>query len=179
MGGWNSKRLTRANFIKYFEDFNSCKLICDEHKKIINTKTKKELCASLFAADNHQEGRTDSDHNLAVLSKEEGFSNYYNASYIDGFNRPNEYIVGKSPTSSTSSNFWQMIWDHQTEIIVLLNDPEDDGDYFYWSQEIQTSIQFGKLTIHTLKVLPHFSFQITLLLVIHEDGSALFVNHFM
>lgn len=182
MGSRHSKALTRESFVKLCESADSCTFICKEHKKIMNTKIEGTFSASMLAAGNREENQSQErklcfDHSRIVLSKEE--ESYINASYIDGFNRPRAYIAGESPNSETSSNFWQMIWDHQSEMIIMLNEPEENGGYFYWSQEKGSSLQFGKLTVQTLIVTTHPSFQITVLVVMHENGDLLYVNHFM
>lgn len=180
MGGRHSKALTRESFVKLFEKADSCTFICKEHEKIMNAKIEGTFSASMLATGNREENQERKlcfDHSRVVLSKEK--ESYINASYIDGFNRPRAYIAGESPNSKTSSNFWRMIWDHQSEMIIMLNEPEENGGYFYWSQEEGLSLQFGKLTVRTIKIITHPSFQITVLVVMHESGDLLFVNHFM
>ncbi|AAZ30024.1 PTP3 [Bracoviriform indiense] len=187
MGSWNSKTLTRNGLIRVVEKRNAVKFICNEHKEIMDIKVEGTFCTRPFA-ENLENSQLDKEemwfeHSRVFLSEETSSSNYINASYIDGFRRPKAYIVTRTPDSEkTTCNFWKMIWEHQTEMIVMLNKSEENGDGIsYWNPEEGSSLQCGKLRIKTSKIHQnhHPSFQITSLLVTHEDGVKLFVNHFL
>nr|ACE75284.1 protein tyrosine phosphatase [Glyptapanteles flavicoxis] len=187
MGSCNSKTLTRSGLIKLVDKRNAVKFICDEHREIMDIKVEGTFCARSFA-ENLENSQLEKEetwfkHNRVILSEETSSSNYINASYIDGFKRPRAYIVTRTPDSQkTICNFWKMILEHQTEIIVMLNKSEENGDGIsYWNPEEGSSLQYGKLTIKTFKIHENYhpSFQITSLLVTHEDGKMLYVSHFL
>jgi receptor-type tyrosine-protein phosphatase gamma len=48
-------------------------------------------------------------------------SDYINASWLPGFNRPGEFILAQHPMQQTVVDFWQMIWDHGARTIVVLS----------------------------------------------------------
>nr|ACE75167.1 protein tyrosine phosphatase [Glyptapanteles flavicoxis] len=168
MGSHNTKALDREEPTKIPYDKNVVKFIYQEHEEIINRKVVEgELCF---------------DHNRVVLSEETGSSNYINASYIDGFEHSKAYITTETPDSEKKiCDFWKMIWEHQTEIIVMLNEPDGyEKGVFYWSLEERSTLYCGKLNIETLnsqRLYP--GLEITKLIVTHEDGGSLIVNHFL
>ncbi|XP_063242376.1 tyrosine-protein phosphatase non-receptor type 9-like [Bacillus rossius redtenbacheri] len=187
MGGWNSKTLTCNGLIKLVEKRNAVEIIYDEHKEIMNMEVEGTLSA-LTSAEHLENSQPEKEemwfeHSRVILSEETSSSNYINASYIDGFKRPKAYIVTRTPDSeATTRNFWKMIWEHQTEIIVMLNKSDENGNGIsYWNPEEGSSVDSGKLKIQTIKVheTHHPKFQITSLLVTHEDGDELYVNHFL
>jgi protein tyrosine phosphatase len=47
-------------------------------------------------------------------------NDYINASYIDGYNVQKSYICAQGPLQRTVDDFWQVVWDHQVNIIVML-----------------------------------------------------------
>lgn len=44
---------------------------------------------------------------------------------LAGFKKLREFIITQHPLESTVLDFWQMIWDHNAQTIVLLTDPEN------------------------------------------------------
>lgn len=105
-----------------------------------------------------------------------------NASYIRGAEQPDVYIATETPESQVGAQaLWETIWKHQTHIVVMLNEPErGERAYLYWSPEVGTSLQFGKLTVSTVKISTiQPTLQITELEVTNEVGHSLTVYHFL
>lgn len=48
-------------------------------------------------------------------------SDYINATWLNGFRRLRDYIVTQHPLTSTIKDFWQMVWDHNCQTVVLLS----------------------------------------------------------
>ncbi|XP_055046652.1 receptor-type tyrosine-protein phosphatase O isoform X2 [Misgurnus anguillicaudatus] len=56
---------------------------------------------------------------LISLHNDEG-SDYINANYIPGYNSPHEYIATQGPLPDTRNDFWKMVLQQKSHIIVML-----------------------------------------------------------
>nr|XP_018671516.1 receptor-type tyrosine-protein phosphatase kappa isoform X2 [Ciona intestinalis] len=83
------------------------------------------------------------DHSRVVLEplpghEEEYGSDYINASYVNGYKKPGMYIATQAPTSDTSADFWLMVWQERSNIIVMVTNLVELGKrkcHQYWPDE--------------------------------------------
>ncbi|CAH1716486.1 unnamed protein product [Chironomus riparius] len=54
-------------------------------------------------------------------------SDYINASFIDGYRYRMAYIATQAPLPNTSEDFWRMLWEHNSTIIVMLTKLKEMG----------------------------------------------------
>uniref|UniRef100_A0A3Q2E5B6 protein-tyrosine-phosphatase n=1 Tax=Cyprinodon variegatus TaxID=28743 RepID=A0A3Q2E5B6_CYPVA len=67
------------------------------------------------------------DYNRVQLATGNGEAgcDYINASFIDGFKEPKKYIAAQGPKDETVSDFWRMVWEQQSSIIVMVTRCEE------------------------------------------------------
>ncbi len=54
-------------------------------------------------------------------------SDYINASFIDGYRYRGAYIATQGPLAETVEDFWRMLWEHNSTIIVMLTKQREMG----------------------------------------------------
>ncbi|XP_058256323.1 receptor-type tyrosine-protein phosphatase C isoform X11 [Hemibagrus wyckioides] len=83
------------------------------------------------------------DYNRVSLSHG-GTEDYINASFIEGYKESNKYIAAQGPKEETVGDFWTMIWEQKTSIIVMVTRCEEGNKNKcaqYWpSLERETEI---------------------------------------
>lgn len=68
------------------------------------------------------------DHSRVVLTKESLHdSDYINANFIDGYEKPNRYIAMQGPIDTTIIDFWRCVWQLKCHQIVMLTNLEENG----------------------------------------------------
>ncbi|KAM8851142.1 LOW QUALITY PROTEIN: receptor-type tyrosine-protein phosphatase S-like [Spinachia spinachia] len=72
-------------------------------------------------------------------------SDYINASYIDGYRQQRGYIATQGPLAETTEDFWRMLWEHNSTIVVMLTKLREIGRekcHQYWPAERSARYQY-------------------------------------
>ncbi|XP_021710392.1 tyrosine-protein phosphatase 99A isoform X2 [Aedes aegypti] len=62
-------------------------------------------------------------------------SDYINASWLHGFRRLRDFVVTQHPLIETFKDFWQMVWDHNAQTVVLLSSADNMSFLQFWPNE--------------------------------------------
>ncbi|XP_078484648.1 receptor-type tyrosine-protein phosphatase F [Ciona intestinalis] len=72
-------------------------------------------------------------------------SDYINASFIDGYRQKRAYIATQGPLPETTDDFWRMLWEHNSTIVVMLTKLREQGRdkcHQYWPAERSARYQY-------------------------------------
>ncbi|KAM9804339.1 receptor-type tyrosine-protein phosphatase epsilon-like [Neosynchiropus ocellatus] len=126
----------------------------EEFRKLTNVRIMKENMRTGNLPANMKKNRVlqiiPYDFNRVILSVRRGqeFTDYINASFIDGYRQKDYFIATQGPLSHTVEDFWRMVWEWRCHSIVMLTElkeREQEKCFQYWPSE--GSITFGDYTV--------------------------------
>ncbi|XP_056891571.1 protein tyrosine phosphatase receptor type Db isoform X23 [Takifugu flavidus] len=72
-------------------------------------------------------------------------SDYINGSFIDGYRQQKAYIATQGPLAETTEDYWRMLWEHNSTIVVMLTKLREMGRekcHQYWPAERSARYQY-------------------------------------
>ena len=124
----------------YSEEYESCEdgaIYSREAAKLIENKYKNRFANILPY-----------DYTRIRLSLEDGvlYSDYVNASYVNGYHEKHSYIAAQGPLPSSVSEFWRLIWETNTLLLIMLTNCEEKGRakcHQYWPLKPDEPMHIG------------------------------------
>ncbi|XP_041417502.1 receptor-type tyrosine-protein phosphatase C isoform X3 [Xenopus laevis] len=103
------------------------------------------------------------DDNRVVLSEIQGElgSDYINASHVNGFKEPRKYIAAQGPKDETIYDFWRMVWEQKSTIIVMVTRCEEgkrNKCAQYWPSLEDESATYNEIVVKITeeKIFPDY-----------------------
>nr|CAB3265295.1 receptor-type tyrosine-protein phosphatase epsilon [Phallusia mammillata] len=138
------------------------KTIKDE--SINNASVYENTTASTNAKKNRYKNITPYDNNRVILRGAQGNQNHYiNASYVEGYNRPNKWIATQGPLDSTVGDFWTMVLEQNVRVIVMLANLWEKGKSKcarYWPEDVHETKSYEGVNITVIDVIKKGSYVI-------------------
>ncbi|XP_071950074.1 receptor-type tyrosine-protein phosphatase kappa-like [Antedon mediterranea] len=105
------RQLSESGFEKEYEDLGNKPLFSSTVAKS-SINTKKNRYANVIPYDNTR----------VVLDQIEDVpgSDYINASYLDGYTIPHEFIACQGPNMASINDMWRMVWKEKSRVIVVV-----------------------------------------------------------
>merc|ERR1712178_269283 len=72
---------------------------------------------------------------VKLASRGEPGGDYINANYVDGWRRPRAFIATQGPVPQTIPDFWRMVWEEKSGVIVMVTREMEGGRlkcHQYW-----------------------------------------------
>ncbi|XP_048053487.1 protein tyrosine phosphatase receptor type Db isoform X13 [Megalobrama amblycephala] len=72
-------------------------------------------------------------------------SDYVNGSFIDGYRQQRAYIATQGPLAETVEDYWRMLWEHNSTIVVMLTKLREMGRekcHQYWPSDRSARYQY-------------------------------------
>ncbi|XP_066954570.1 receptor-type tyrosine-protein phosphatase kappa isoform X2 [Macrobrachium rosenbergii] len=113
------------------------------------------------------------DYNRVVLEPTPGVpdSDYINASYVDSLLTPKAYVATQGPLENTIGDFWRLVWQEKTRLIVMLTKTFDFIKVMcvqYWPANVGCCDRYEGIQVHLVKEEQLANFQIRTLRLSQE-----------
>ncbi|XP_047506434.1 tyrosine-protein phosphatase non-receptor type 9 isoform X1 [Pieris napi] len=95
------------------------------------------------------------DHSRVVLSQtdpDDATTDYINANYVDGYKQKNAFICTQGPLPKTYGDFWRMVWEQGSLVIVMTTRAVERGRVKcgqYWPATLGTRAVHGGFAVTT------------------------------
>ncbi|TKR88514.1 hypothetical protein L596_012742 [Steinernema carpocapsae] len=128
-----ARRLSAMNVYRVFFDYTT-----------VIAKDQKDAAITFEKYPNENRYRDIRCLDNTRVNIQDGAHAYIHANYVDGFRESKKFILAQAPLEQTVEQFWSMIWQEKTVMIVCLTPL--DGVHCYRYMPTQSG---GKLTIGT------------------------------
>nr|XP_022914694.1 tyrosine-protein phosphatase 69D [Onthophagus taurus] len=128
----------------------------DEFENIKNTMEDRKSCSVASGDENREKNRSDTvipyDRNRVILTPLAGreHSTYINASFIEGYDNSESFIITQDPVESTVGDFWRMIAEQGIGVIVMLSELGENKCPRYWP-ETETETVYEHITVRYVR----------------------------
>jgi protein tyrosine phosphatase len=98
-------------------------------------------------------------------------SEYINASFLDGYKKRNAYIATQGPLQNTVGDFWRLMWEFKSKVMVMLCSLTEDGHeacHPFWPYDEGGTAKYGKITV-TLQTETSYDSFIQRKMLIQDD----------
>ncbi|XP_058621181.1 receptor-type tyrosine-protein phosphatase H isoform X2 [Onychostoma macrolepis] len=115
----NMSRDENRGFSEEYEDLSSVGIEQSSIAALLPENKDKNRFSNVLAYDSSR---------VHLTTKDEGDSDYINANYMPGYgNASRQYIAAQGPLPSTVNDFWKMVWEKRSQVIVMVTNCTESG----------------------------------------------------
>ncbi|KAK9743602.1 Protein-tyrosine phosphatase [Popillia japonica] len=97
------------------------------------------------------------DHSRVMLAELNGEpdSDYIHANFVDGYKQKNAFINTQGPLQKTAGDFWKMVWEQHSLVIVMTTRVMERGRpkcLQYWPNDVDGEMTYGDFKIRTISI---------------------------
>ncbi|XP_016329225.1 receptor-type tyrosine-protein phosphatase H-like [Sinocyclocheilus anshuiensis] len=115
----NMIRDENRGFSEEYEDLSSVGIEQSSVAALLPENKDKNRFSNVLAYDSSR---------VHLTTNDEGDSDYINANYMSGYaNASRQYIAAQGPLPSTVNDFWRMVWEKRSQVIVMVTNCTESG----------------------------------------------------
>ncbi|KTF80106.1 hypothetical protein cypCar_00036679 [Cyprinus carpio] len=137
----NMSRDDNRGFSEEYEDLSSVGIKQSTVAALMPENKDKNRFTNVLAYDSSR---------VHLTTNDESDSDYINANYMPGYgNASRQYIAAQGPLPSTVNDFWKMVWEKRSQVIVMVTNCTEGGRVKceqYWPMDY-TPCLYGQLLV--------------------------------
>ncbi|XP_049514196.1 receptor-type tyrosine-protein phosphatase mu [Dermacentor silvarum] len=155
-----SRKLAIEEFLKLYQNLKAThpatgkSPMCKEFEELSRMRPHPDASEYKGARDERNAGKNRSQKILAADSKrpllnvtmDHSKTDYINAVYVDGFRKPNAFLVTQMPLCETMDDFWEMVASSGSKTVVTLGPLPDQTTPMFWP-DLNSTSKHGKITV--------------------------------
>ncbi|XP_063220930.1 tyrosine-protein phosphatase non-receptor type 9-like [Bacillus rossius redtenbacheri] len=172
-----------SDYVRRARDPRYSEMIHQEHLNVISIPIV-DTCINSVLPHNMNKNRYPDypcwDISRVVLRSNNGLD-FINANYVAGFDMSAKFIATQEPMPSTFGDFWTMVWQENSRVIVMLNGTKQQPKLlnlkYFSPNEDHTIIKEFIIKEERIKLMPHYV-KTTLKVIYIQTGELRVIHHF-
>lgn len=167
--------------LKYCDKDKSKSKMEEEFENMKNAYEDRKLSSAGNSDENKEKNRSESvipyDRNRVILTPLPGKENstYINASFIEGYDNTESFIIAQDPKENTINDFWRMVAEQGISVIVMLSELGDGKCPRYWPEDETANYDQINVRYTQAESCPYYTRRE--MTVKNKDGEDLRVTH--
>nr|ACE75459.1 protein tyrosine phosphatase [Glyptapanteles indiensis] len=176
--------MSADEFRKRAKESDVLEAIQFEHRQIVE-QSRIGTSQNFSKHENYERHRRDDIYWDEKRTPKEDNTNYIHARYVDCFEIPKKYVAIQGLLGKTLDEFWQLVWEQNSRIIVMLDElkvAETDKCALYWHPygNKQKIFQANELSIRTVSETTESGYgETTFHVSNYITGESRLIKHYM
>lgn len=120
------------------------------------------------------------DHSRVILTELPGEpdSDYIHANFVDGYKQKNAFINTQGPLPKTTPDFWRMVWEQHTLVVVMTTRAMERGRvkcHQYWESDVDRETAYAEFIVRTIAIESNADYTVSTIELVNNKVSIIHI----